>query len=205
MPIAVRMLTIAIPCSRKSVRMRSASVVSSWRSRLMISRILLIWDRRAALFVERTSSLARLSSSMSESSPCSRLIRSLISCLISASSVSVSFLRSLAKCFSTGFPIVGIDGMTFNDYSRVIWATGDADASYSVGNLSLEYDMVTQPELARMIANQYNGRLAILYGRILRHRKISKDKSNILWNINLNVPARSMKGVLMLFEDVAAQ
>ena len=56
-----------------------------------------------------------------------------------------------------------------------------------------------------MIANQYNGRLAILYDRILRHRKISRDKSDTLWNINLNVPARSMKGVLMLFEDVAAQ
>ena len=94
--------------------------------------------------------------------------------------------------------------VTFNDYSRVIRATGDADASYSVGNLSLEYNMVTQP-LARMIANQYNGRLAILYDRILRHRKISKDKSDTLWNINLNVPARSMKGVLMLFEDVATQ
>ena len=79
MPIAVRVLTIVIPCSQKSVRMRSASVVSSWRSRLMVSRILLIWDRRAALFVERASSLACLSSSMSESSPCSRLIRSRIS------------------------------------------------------------------------------------------------------------------------------
>ena len=31
------------------------------------------------------------------------------------------------------------------------------------------------------------------------------DKSNTLWNINLNVPARSMKGILMLFENVAAQ
>ena len=56
-----------------------------------------------------------------------------------------------------------------------------------------------------MIANQYNGCLAILYDRILRHQKISRDKSDSLWNINLNVPARSMKGVLMLFEDVTAQ
>ena len=54
--------------------------------------------------------------------------------------------------------------------------------------------MVTQPELARLIANQYNGHLAILYDRILRHRKISKDKSDTLWNINLNVPTRSIKG-----------
>ena len=95
--------------------------------------------------------------------------------------------------------------LTFNDFSRAIRATGDADASYVIENVSLEYEIVTQPELARMIANQYNGRLAILYDRILRHRKISRDKSDTLCNINLNVPARSMKGVLMLFADVTTQ
>ena len=34
----------------------------------------------------------------------------------------------------------------------------------------------------------------------LRHRKITKNKSDTLRNINLNVAARSMKGILMLFE-----
>ena len=43
----------------------------------------------------------------------------------------------------------------FNDYSRVIQATGDDDASYHIGGISLEYDMVTLPELARMIDNRY--------------------------------------------------
>ena len=88
--------------------------------------------------------------------------------------------------------------LTFNDYSRVIQATGDADASYHFGGISL-------PELARMIDNQYRGRLAILYKRVLRHQKMTMDKSNTLWNKNLNVPARSMKGILMLIENVAAQ
>ena len=85
--------------------------------------------------------------------------------------------------------------LTFNDYSRVIQATGDVDASYHIGGISLKYDMVTLPELARVV---------ILYNRLLRHRKIAMDKSDTL-NINLNVPARSMKGILMLFENVAAQ
>ena len=31
------------------------------------------------------------------------------------------------------------------------------------------------------------------------------DKSNTLWSINLYVPARSMKAILMLFENVTAQ
>ena len=95
--------------------------------------------------------------------------------------------------------------LTFNDYSRVIQATGDVEASYHIGGISLEYDMVTLPELARMIENQYKGRLAILYNRVLRRQKMTMDKSNTLWNINLNVHARSMKGILMLFENVAVQ
>ena len=64
MPMAVRIDAMVIPCSQNRVRMRSASVVSSWRSRLNVSRILLIWDWRVALFVERASSLACLSSSV---------------------------------------------------------------------------------------------------------------------------------------------
>ena len=94
--------------------------------------------------------------------------------------------------------------LTFNDYSRVVVATDDAAATYTVENICLEFDMITQPNLARLNRNQYAGRLAILYDRVLRHRKITANKSDTLWNINLNVPARSMKGILMLFEDAAA-
>lgn len=94
--------------------------------------------------------------------------------------------------------------LTFNDYSRVVVASGDTDASYSIDNIALEFDMVTQPDLGRQIRQQYAGRLPILYDRVLRHRKIAVNKADTLWNINLNVPARSMKGILMLFEDPAA-
>ena len=71
----------------------------------------------------------------------------------------------------------------------------DANASYTIENISLEYDMVTQSELARLIGNQYAGHLAILYDRVLQHHKISRNKSDTLWNINLSVPTRSMKGI----------
>ena len=100
MPMAVRIDAMVIPCSRNRVRMRSASVVSSWRSRLNVSRILFIWDRRVALFVERASSLSCLSSSMSESTLSSFLIRSRISLFISVSFVSVSYRCSRARCLS---------------------------------------------------------------------------------------------------------
>ena len=78
--------------------------------------------------------------------------------------------------------------LTFSDYNRVIQA--DANASFHIRGISLEYDMVTLPEPAQMINNQYKGRLAILHDRVLRHLKMTMDKSNTLWNINLNVPVR---------------
>ena len=90
--------------------------------------------------------------------------------------------------------------LTFNDYNKVI-NSSDVDASYTIKNICLEFDTVSDTELARQIGQQTNGKMAILYDRILRHRKITKNKSDTLWNINLNVPARSMKGILMLFED----
>ena len=90
--------------------------------------------------------------------------------------------------------------LTFNDYNKVI-NSPDVDRSYTIKNICLEFDMVSDTELARQIRQQVDGKMVILYDRILRHRKITKNKSDTLWNINLNVPARSMKGILMLFED----
>ena len=90
--------------------------------------------------------------------------------------------------------------LTFNDYNKVI-KSSDADAKYVITNICLEFDQVTDTELARQIRTQYDGRMTIFYDRILRHRNITKKKLDTLWNINLNVPAKSMKGILMLFED----
>ena len=90
--------------------------------------------------------------------------------------------------------------LTFNDYNKVIKST-DATSTYTIKNICLEFDTVSDAELARQIRQQVAGKMVILYDRILRHRKITKNKSDTLWNINLNVPARSMKGILMLFED----
>ena len=100
MPMAVRIDAMVILLLTKQ-RMRAPSVVSSWRNRLNVSRILLIWDRRVALFVERASSLACLSSSMSQSTLSGFLIRFRISLCISVSSASVSFRCSRARCLST--------------------------------------------------------------------------------------------------------
>ena len=93
--------------------------------------------------------------------------------------------------------------LTFNDYNRVVQATGDSKASYTIDDISLEFDAVREPHLARAIRNQYAGKLVILYDRIQCHRREILNKSQTLWNVNIDVPARSMKGILMLFEDAS--
>ena len=90
--------------------------------------------------------------------------------------------------------------LTFNDYNKVIKLTDEA-SSYTIKIICLECDMVSDPELIPQKGQQYSGKMVLLYDCILQHSKITKNKSDTLWNINLNVPARSMKGILMLFGD----
>jgi len=92
--------------------------------------------------------------------------------------------------------------LTFNDYGRVIMST-DPTASYGITNISLEFDVVTNPNLARRKRQQYMSQTVVLYTRVLRHRKLAFNKRDVTWNINLNTPTRSLKGILLLFEDPA--
>ena len=43
--------------------------------------------------------------------------------------------------------------------------------------------------------------LAWPYDRILRHRQIQVNKSDTMWNWSFNTPCRSLKGILVLFEE----
>ena len=94
--------------------------------------------------------------------------------------------------------------LTFNDYTHVIIAAGDNNAKYTVCNISLDYHSVSNTELVRLIRNQYMGRLIILYDGIQRQTVYPVSKSDTQVNINLDVVARSMKDILMLFQDPAA-
>ena len=43
--------------------------------------------------------------------------------------------------------------------------------------------------------------MALLYDRILRHRQISVNKSDTMWNWSFNISCKSLKGILVLFEE----
>ena len=94
--------------------------------------------------------------------------------------------------------------LTFNDYNRVtksgVSSLKVPDAKYKITDISLEYEIATQPDLAKSIRSKYQ-HMALLYDRILRDRKIIVNKSDTVWNWAFNTPCKSLKGILVLFEE----
>ena len=74
--------------------------------------------------------------------------------------------------------------LTFNDYNRVtksgVSSPKVPDAKYKITDISLEYEIPTQPDLARSII---------------------VNKKDTVWNWTFNMPCKSLKGILFLFEE----
>ena len=94
--------------------------------------------------------------------------------------------------------------LTFNDYNRVTKSAVSSPkvpyVKYKITDISLEYEIVTQPNLARSIRSEYQS-MALLYDRILRHRQISVNKKDTMWNWSFNTSCKSLKDILVLFEE----
>ena len=94
--------------------------------------------------------------------------------------------------------------ITFNDYNRVINSSvASPDAKYKITDISLEYEIVTQPDFTRSIRSEYQS-MVLLYDRILRHKQIPVNKKDTMWNRSFNMPCKSLKGILVLFEEEKA-
>ena len=93
--------------------------------------------------------------------------------------------------------------LTFIDYNRVtksgVSLPKVSDAKYKITDISLGYEIATQPDLTRSVRFKYQ-QMALLYDRILRHRKIIVNKSDTVWNWSFNTLCKSLKGILVLFE-----
>ena len=94
--------------------------------------------------------------------------------------------------------------LTFNDYNRVtksgVSSPKVPDAKFKITDISLEYKIATQPDLVKSIRSEYQ-HMALLYDRILRHRKIIVNKKDTAWNWAFDTPCKSLKGILVLFEE----
>ena len=87
--------------------------------------------------------------------------------------------------------------LTFADYSDVIKAM-DTDATYTISNISLEFDTIINASLASQIRTEYM-KSSILYDRILTALIIPLDKSDTSFSVDINSPSKSLKGVLLIF------
>ena len=87
--------------------------------------------------------------------------------------------------------------LNFADYFDVIKAT-NPDATYTISNISLEFDTVINASLASQIRTEYM-KSSIPYDRILRARIIPLNNSNTSFSNDINSPSKSLKGVLLIF------
>ena len=87
--------------------------------------------------------------------------------------------------------------LTFAEYSDVIKAM-DPDATYTISNISLEFDTIINASLASQIRTEYK-KSSILYDRMLRARIIPLDKSDTSISVDINSLSKNLKGVLLIF------
>ena len=109
-----------------------------------------------------------------------------------------------SEIFESSFPLYqyGLGScltyeLTFADYSDVIKAT-NPDATFTISNISLEFDTVINVSLSSQIRTKYM-KCSILYDRILRARIIPLNKSDTCFSVDINSPSKSLKGVLLIF------
>ena len=72
------------------------------------------------------------------------------------------------------------------------------DAMYTISNISLEFDTVTNASLASQIRTEYM-KSCILYDRILRARIIPLNNSDTSFSVDINSLSKSLNGVLLSF------
>ena len=74
----------------------------------------------------------------------------------------------------------------------------NTDATYTISNISLEFDTIIKASLASLIRTEYM-KSSILYDRILRAHIIPLNKSDTSFSVDINSPSKSLKGVLLIF------
>ena len=80
--------------------------------------------------------------------------------------------------------------LTFADYSDLIKST-DPDATYTISNISLEFDTIINTSLAGQIRTEYM-KSSILYDRILRAHIIPLNKSDASFSVDISSSSKSL-------------
>lgn len=86
--------------------------------------------------------------------------------------------------------------------ASVVKGSDSTSLGYEINNIQLEYEIIHSKELAdKAISNYQNGK-RFMYEHITHHKTISVAKgTDSIINESINVPRRSMKGLLLLFYE----
>jgi hypothetical protein len=90
--------------------------------------------------------------------------------------------------------------LTFAPNENFIVSADTSDWSYKISNICLEYETFNDESLARQINDRYMDGISFLFDHVT-HFKTEEIRDATLINTNINVPKRSLKGILLLFEE----
>ena len=94
--------------------------------------------------------------------------------------------------------------ITFAPIAEVILTADTKDWNYKLSNICLEYDTVTDGNIASTIQTQYNQGYSVLYDFIDKFKTVNIEANDEVIHENINFPRKSIKGVLMLFTKTSS-
>ena len=88
--------------------------------------------------------------------------------------------------------------LELNSFEKVILCTGDANATYKLSDISLEYDAIFYEPYATTIGQMYTGTTSIPYTNVTSIHYQALCKKDTTWKIDVNnLSVRSLQGLLL--------
>ena len=86
--------------------------------------------------------------------------------------------------------------------SNVVKGSDASKLAYELTNIQLEYEVIHSKNLADEVESNYKNGKRLMYEHVTHHKTISFSKgTDSIINESINVPRRSMKGLLLLFYE----
>lgn len=104
----------------------------------------------------------------------------------------VSYLQALAEPLSFEISLAPSE--------QVVVGSDENDLDYALKNLEPEYEVVRNSNLAESASSVYQSGKMFFYDHVTLHKSLTiKKDTDAIINETINVPRRSMKGILLLF------
>ena len=89
--------------------------------------------------------------------------------------------------------------LTLAPKEDIIVTSTTKDMNFELKNICLEYDTISNETIARQLVNNYNAGFSLYYDWIDHFKTLTVSRNTTLINENVNIPKRSIKGILLLF------